>query len=227
MIDILSGHVFTFTLGEDAMPLRYVSKLLLLGVIVTCGSGCSMFVDQPAYRVVQGKGDFQVRDYDSTIVAETIVDTPFEEAGGKAFERLFGYISGDNRARADISMTAPVTQSANPVEIDMTAPVEQRKTGTGWAVSFVMPASYTLESLPEPTNPEVTLRVVPARRVAVIEYSGTWTGERYRRHLEKLREWIAEENLEIEGEPVWARYNPPFTPWFLRRNEIMIPVHNE
>ena len=108
----------------------------------------------------------------------------------------------------------------------MTAPVEQRQTDDGWVVSFVMPESYTFETLPQPTNPEITLRAVDARRVAVIEYSGTWSGERYREHLAMLNEWIAQEKFEVRGEPVWARYNPPFTLWFLRRNEIMIPVRD-
>ena len=208
------------------MVVRPAFRLLLLCSIGVFLSGCTMFVEQPSYRVVQEDGHFEIREYDRTIVAETRVDASLEEAGGKAFERLFGYISGDNRSSASISMTAPVTQTADSEEIEMTAPVAQRQTDTGWAVSFVMPDSYTLETLPEPTNPEVTLKAVSARRVAVVEYSGTWSEERYRQHLETLREWIAQEGLNIEGQPVWARYNPPFTPWFLRRNEIMIPVEN-
>ncbi|MFO7787887.1 MAG: heme-binding protein [Halospina sp.] len=187
-------------------------------------SGCAMFVEQPSYEVVRKDGDFELRDYGSTIVAETRVDASLEEAGGKAFDRLFGYISGENRVEASISMTSPVTQTAASEEIGMTAPVEQRQTDSGWAVAFVMPASYTLETLPEPTNPKVTLKTVSARRVAVIEYSGTWSEKRFQRHLDELEEWIAQESLKIEGQPVWARYNPPFTPWFLRHNEIMIPV---
>ncbi|WP_218668209.1 SOUL family heme-binding protein [Vreelandella utahensis] len=195
--------------------------LLCLGAFL---SGCAMFVEQPSYEIVRKDGDFELRDYGSAIVAETRVDASLEEAGGQAFDRLFGYISGENRVEASISMTSPVTQTAASEEIEMTAPVEQWQTDSGWAVAFVMPSSYTLETLPEPTNPKVTLKTVPARRVAVIEYSGTWSEKRFQRHLDELEEWIAQERLKIAGQPVWARYNPPFTPWFLRHNEIMIPV---
>jgi effector-binding domain-containing protein len=87
-----------------------------------------------------------------------------------------------------------------------------------------MPESYTLDSLPKPTNPEVKLRQIPERRVAVIKYSGTWSAARYRAQLEKLETWVSKNSLKVTGEAIWARYNPPFTPWFLRRNEIMIPV---
>ncbi|MGM0449397.1 MAG: SOUL family heme-binding protein [Pseudomonadota bacterium] len=194
-----------------------------LGVFL---SGCTMFVEQPSYEVIREDGSFELRDYGSTLIAETQVDSSLETAGGEAFDRLFGYISGDNKSKSSISMTSPVTQTAVSEDIAMTAPVEQRQTDQGWMVSFVMPDAYTLETAPEPTNPKVALRVVPPRRVAVIEYSGTWSGGRYRQHLEELLDWIAQEDLGIEGQPVWARYNPPFTPWFLRRNEIMIPVQN-
>jgi effector-binding domain-containing protein len=91
-------------------------------------------------------------------------------------------------------------------------------------VSFMMPASYTLDTLPIPDNPDVRLRQIPARRMASVRYSGTWSEKRYLQHLQDLESWIAKNGFRILGEPVWARYNPPFTPWFLRRNEILIPV---
>ncbi|XOZ33204.1 SOUL family heme-binding protein [Halomonadaceae bacterium KBTZ08] len=183
-----------------------------------------MVTEQPSYETVEHEPPFELRDYDSVIVAETRVDATLEEAGGEAFDRLFGYISGENQVDQDIAMTAPVTQTAASEEIAMTAPVGQREADGGWVVSFVMPASYTLETLPKPTNPEVALRAVPERRVAVIEYSGTWSRDRYEEHLAKLTDWMEKEALEANGQPIWARYNPPFTPWFLRHNEIMIPV---
>lgn len=186
--------------------------------------GCSVFVEEPPYERLKEDGSFELREYPSIVVAQTTVDASMEEAGGEAFQRLFGYISGENGGEADISMTSPVTQTRSSEEISMTAPVGQRKSDDGWVVSFVMPESYTLETLPKPTNPDVTLRKVPPRRVAVIRYSGTWSAKRYRTHLEKLQTWVSENSLEVTDEPIWARYNPPFMPWFLRRNEIMIPV---
>lgn len=204
--------------------MRRSITVVALAVAFLFLEGCSVFVEEPGYERIQKDGNFELRDYPSVIVAQTTVDASMEEAGGEAFQRLFGYISGENGGDADISMTSPVTQTPSSQEIAMTTPVGQRKSDTGWVVSFVMPESYTLESLPEPNNPEVTLHEVPARRVAVIGYSGTWSAKRYREHLEKLMDWIDKKSFEATGKPIWARYNPPFMPWFLRRNEIMIPV---
>ena len=106
----------------------------------------------------------------------------------------------------------------------MTAPVGQRPTNGGWVVSFMMPSSYSMDTIPQPADPAVRLREVPAHRAAVIRYSGFWSEERYREHLHKLRAWIGQQGLEDAGDPVWARYDPPFKPWFMRRNEILIPI---
>ncbi|MEQ6886498.1 heme-binding protein [Salicola sp. Rm-C-2C1-2] len=204
--------------------MRILVRLFAFGCLLGAVQGCSTFTEQPSYETVRQQAPFELRDYDSVIVAETQIEATLEEAGGEAFERLFGYISGENRVEQDIAMTSPVTQTAASEEIAMTAPVGQRRAEGGWVVSFVMPEAYTLETLPEPTDPEVTLRAVPERRVAVIEYSGTWSSERYQQHLARLTDWVEKEGLEADGQPIWARYNPPFTPWFLRHNEIMIPV---
>jgi len=152
------------------------------------------------------------------------VEGDLEQAGNKAFNKLFRYISGDNRSRDKMAMTAPVSQEAIGEKIKMTAPVGQQRVQERWAVSFMMPASYTLETLPEPEDPDVTLRQVPARRMAAVRYSGFWSEKNYLRYKMELESWIHERGLTIVGDPVWARYNPPFTPWFLRRNEILIPV---
>jgi hypothetical protein len=188
------------------------------------GGGSAMAVEQAPYRVLEKEGDCELREYAPQILAEVIVDGNLEDAGNKAFNLLFRYISGDNRTRAKIAMTAPVSQESAPEKIAMTAPVAQQAAPGGWAVSFMMPASYTLETLPIPTNPRVTIRPIPARRVAAIRYSGTWDETRYRKNLARLESWLGKRGLTAGGAPVWARYNPPFTPWFLRRNEVLIPV---
>ena len=121
-------------------------------------------------------------------------------------------------------MSAPESQEPMGDKIKMTAPVGQQRAQGKWAVSFMMPASYTLETLPEPEDPEVKLRQVPARRMAAVRYSGFWSEKNYLRYKLELESWINERGLRIVGDPIWARYNPPFTPWFLRRNEILIPV---
>lgn len=121
-------------------------------------------------------------------------------------------------------MTAPVSQTPRAQKIAMTAPVGQQRVEGGWVVSFVMPAAYTMQMLPEPTDPVVKLRQVPAQRMAAVRYSGGWSKKSYMKHKQELESWIDGKKLKTTGEPVWARYNPPFTPWFLRRNEILIPI---
>lgn len=201
--------------------------LFVVILTVFCAGGCALNVEEANYTVVTRSKNFELRDYAPQIVAETEVDGPMEDAGNRAFRRLFNYISGDNRAQEKISMTSPVTQEAASQKIAMTAPVAQQSTADGWMVSFMMPQSYTMDTIPVPDNPSVKLRKIPARRMACVKYSGTWSEERYRRNLEALEAWITENGFEVLGKPVWARYNPPFTPWFLRRNEILIPVEGE
>jgi effector-binding domain-containing protein len=157
-------------------------------------------------------------------VAETIVDGPLEDAGNRAFQRLFDYISGKNRSHDKIAMTAPVSQEAASEKIKMTSPVGQQSIEGGWLVSFTMPASQTIEALPDPEDQRIKLRQVPACRMVAVRYSGVWSEKRYLRYKQELESWIEKNGFRIIGEPVWARYNSPFTPWFLRRNEILIPV---
>lgn len=192
--------------------------------IIIIGAMDAMAIEEAMYKVLEKDNKFEIRDYAPHILAETIVQGGLEESGNKAFNRLFRYISGDNRSRKKLAMTAPVSQQPMGEKIKMTAPVGQRRVQEKWAVSFMMPASYTLETLPEPEDPNVTLRQVPARRVAAVTYSGFWSEKRYLRYKLELESWIQEIGLTIIGDPIWARYNPPFTPWFLRRNEILIPI---
>lgn len=199
--------------------------LLLLAPFLLA-AGPVMAVEEAEYRVVAEDGDFEVREYAPAIIAEVVVDEDFEDAGSSAFRALFKYIDGNNQEQSDIAMTAPVSQQKQPVKIDMTSPVGQSETAEGWAVSFMMPASFTMDTIPEPLDPAVQIREIPAHRAVSISYSGTWSEERYTEHLQSLQTWLQENELEATGEPVWARYNAPFTPWFMRRNEILIPVSN-
>ncbi len=183
-----------------------------------------MAIEEPAHTVAERDASFEIRDYAPYVVAETFVDGSFDGVGNEGFQRLFRYISGDNRGAEKISMTAPVEQQAASTKIAMTAPVEQQRAGGRWRIAFVLPASYTLATAPRPTDERVSLAEVPARRVAVVRYTGRWTEERYDEELAALRRFVAERALAEAGEPVFARYDPPFMPWFLRRNEIQIPV---
>ena len=200
------------------------TSITLIAILLTLMMGNIMAAEEAEYTVALKQDKLEIRDYAPSIVAEVIVNDNFEDASGAAFRKLFNYISGDNTGRNKIAMTSPVSQKPEPEKIAMTSPVGQRKSDQGWAVSFMMPASYTMDSIPLPDDPSVVLREIPAHRAAAIRYSGTWSEKAYKKQLALLMEWIKTENLETMGEPIWARYNAPFTPWFMRRNEILIPI---
>jgi hypothetical protein len=204
------------------MKRQYLFFLTLMAF--GCFGGKALAIEEARYTVLKEDGAFQLRKYDPQIVAETLVAGDFKEVGNEGFRRLFRYISGNNRAQKAIAMTAPVTQEGGSEKIPMTAPVSQEKSGGEWRITFLMPSSYTLETIPEPLDPMVQIKETPGRYLAAITYSGTWSQSRYEKHKALLGEWMAAQKLTPLGDPVWARYNPPFTPWFLRRNEILIPV---
>jgi len=179
-------------------------------------------IEEPTYTVVKEYPDFEVRRYAPYLVAEVTVPGPAQEAGNQGFRLLAAYIFGSNVSQQKIEMTAPVTQVATSEKISMTAPVMQTPEGSGFVVQFTMPAVYTLDTLPTPIDGQVRLREVPAASYAVIRFSGLWSQGNYDRHLLKLTQAMAEQKLQAAGPPVYARYNAPFVPWFLRRNEIWI-----
>ena len=201
-------------------------RIILAVLVMIVGGNNIMAIEEAPYKVVKKDNKFEIRDYDSYIIAETSVTGKIEDAGSKAFGRLFKYISGNNKTREKVAMTSPVTQKADGEKIKMTAPVEQQKAKDSWKVSFVMPSSYTMETIPKPDDSNIILKEVPARRIAAIRYSGTWSKQRYLEHKLKLENWISTNNLTSAGDVIWAKYNPPFTPWFLRRNEILIPINS-
>jgi len=181
-------------------------------------------IEEAKYSVVQQDGRFEIRDYEPYLLAEVVVDGEFEEAGNKAFRYLFKYISGSNQPQAEIAMTAPVSQTNRGEEISMTAPVSQTSSDGKYVVSFMMPAEYTPQTIPQPTDTAVSIRHVPAHRMAVVRYSGRWSKSNYHENKQALDTWVAKQEFQVIGEPVWARYNAPFSLWFMRRNEIMLPV---
>jgi hypothetical protein len=184
----------------------------------------AMSIEEPKYSVLTKDHDFEIRLYQPTIVAETVVDTSdFDQASNEGFRRLADYIFGGNKVQEKVKMTSPVTTEQS-LKIAMTAPVETEQRGTSVRVAFTMPSEYTLETLPVPNDSRVTLHQTMARKVAAIKFTGRWTEENFREHTDELTTWIQKEGLKISGAPIVARYNPPFWPAFLRRNEILIPV---
>jgi hypothetical protein len=181
-------------------------------------------IEQPQYQVIEQRDGFEIREYAPYIAAQVRVPGPADEAGNQGFRLLAGYIFGRNKGDRKIAMTAPVTQSPAPVKIDMTAPVTQSETEGGYIVQFTMPSQYTLDTLPEPLDPEIELRPMPAARYAVIRYSGFWSENNYDQHLRDLERAVRAAGLATTGSPVYARYDPPWIPWFLRRNEIWLKL---
>jgi len=194
--------------------------------VMVCLINSAMATEQAKYEVTLKDRNFEVRDYPANIVAETNVSGTFEDAGGKSFKRLFRYISGDNKTQDKISMTAPVSQVFHDADSDELTQASQTARNGLWAVTFMMPAEHTMDTLPLPNDPAVTLRQVPPTRYAVVRYSGFWSEKAYQQYRQQLDGWIADRGFKIKGESVWARYNSPFTPWFLRRNEILIPIRH-
>ena len=211
--------------------------LLALGIIIGMGR-TAMATEQLGYDVVEtAKGpngeDFSLRAYAPVLVAEVTVSGTRKEAANAGFRLLADYIFGNNLAAQGteaetIAMTAPVVQApAQPTKqtIAMTAPVIQDPTGPDqWAVQFVMPKAYTLATLPKPKNSAVTLRELPARTVAAVQFSGWATAETLAKHQAALQAWVAAQNWPVQGGVQLAFYNPPWTlPWW-RRNEVWVAV---
>ncbi len=178
--------------------------------------------EEPEFQIVRALANIEIRQYGSYAVAEVVVAGPASAAGNQAFPILAGYIFGKNKGERTFAMTSPVTQTAAPVKLEMTAPVTQSAAPGGFVVQFVLPAGVSAASAPEPLDARVQLRDVVPAQVAVIRYSGLWSVSNYEKHLARLRTALRDADLAWMGEPVYARYNAPLTPWFMRRNEIWL-----
>lgn len=184
-----------------------------------------MAVEEPKFAIVTADGDFELRDYPALVVAEVEVGGDRRAATNEGFRLLAGYIFGGNRGGAKIAMTAPVAQAPVPGStIAMTAPVTLAGAGTRWIVQFTMPSAYALADLPVPNDSRVELKAVPPRTMAVLKFSGLTGDERVAEKTETLAALVRAHRLTPLGAAVLARYDPPWTPWFLRRNELMVDV---
>jgi hypothetical protein len=197
---------------------RYIALSLIL--LIGIGERC-MATERPKYSAEIAEPPFEVRLYAPTIVAEVHVDGTREQAVNAGFRILAGYIFGKNQAQEKIAMTAPVTQGTH---IAMTAPVEQNESPTGWDVRFTMPSGYTLKTLPKPDDARVKLIPVPGRRMAAVTFSGFWSDSNLQSHRADLLEFLKKHALTAVGGPVYAYYDPPWTPWFMRTNEVLVEV---
>jgi len=199
---------------------------LYLATLFLLFSGFAMAIEEPKYTVIEKSGAFELRAYDPKIVAETLVSGSLDKASRNGFKAIADYIFGNNSSRTGgnekISMTAPVTMKPKSEKISMTTPVSMEQTGGQWRVHFVMPSQYTFDTLPKPNNPAVTLREVPTSNYAVIRFSGFAGEDKTITKTAELIEWLDSKGITAVGKPELARYNPPWTLPFLRRNEVMV-----
>ena len=190
------------------------NKALLNGLLLTSAlllSGAAMATEEPKYTVLKQTEDFELRRYDEQLMAQTWVTGDQDAASRAGFKILADYIFGNNSAANGKSR-----------KISMTAPVSIQQTEDKWRVQFTMPSQYTLQTLPKPNNPNIEIVEVPAQTYGVIKFSGLAGTEKVAAKTKELQSWMQGQNLTITGKPELARYNPPWTLPFMRRNEIMI-----
>jgi hypothetical protein len=192
-------------------------------------AGTVMAIEEPQFTVLEKTPPFELRAYAPMILAEVQVEGDLDEASSQGFRLIAAYIFGQNQVSEKIAMTAPVAveeQLPKSAKIAMTAPVNIESNAGKWTVSFVMPSEYTLESLPKPLNPKVQIRQIPAVKRAVISFSGFYNENKVAEKTLELEQWMKTRNLQPISAPKFARYNPPWTLPFFRRNEIMIDVRD-
>ncbi|CAN1486378.1 SOUL haem-binding protein [Methylophilaceae bacterium] len=207
--------------------MKYAAVLLSF-ITLLLSAGKAMATEEPKYSLIEKDGAFEVRTYDSKLIAEVVLEGEMSDATSAGFRLLADYIFGNNTAPSGrsekISMTAPVTVEPRSEKIAMTAPVAIQSEQKGWRVWFVMPSQFSLATLPKPNNPLVLIKPIAAKRYAVVRFSGWVDDEKMQAKLKELSAWLAVKKLTSKGQPELARYNPPWTLPFLRRNEVMLEI---
>ncbi len=196
-------------------------------VLLFITSFSAMAIEEPEFISIEKKDAFEIREYQPKLIAQVLVNGTFDSASSKGFRLLADFIFGNNKTNEGskkIDMTAPVISRDATEKIDMTAPVVSEETEKGWYVSFNMPKQYTKETLPVPINTEVKIIEVPSEKYAVITFSGLVREKKYAEMLNLLNEEMKKRNIDPKGPAILARYNPPWTLPFLRRNELMFRI---
>ncbi len=203
---------------EDSMK-RLIFTLLMINLSIASA------IESPKYSVLLEEDNFQIREYESYFVASTTYDISKGESRRDAFMTLFGYISGENKVKTKISMTAPVTDS---VKIAMTAPVTDVKKGTKRIMTFMVPSQFYKTGIPQPTNPKVTIEEVPAQIIASHTFSWFAGEEKRERKSKELKKWLEERgNYTIISDPIYAGYNAPYTLPPLKRHEMLFIIEKK
>ena len=177
--------------------------------------------ETPKYELIDRDADIEIRRYAGYIKAEVTVDGHnYRNAVERGFRVLADFIFGNNVSRRKIEMTTPV--QASPVEkIAMTTPVTVTMSGE-YVVAFIMPAAYTMDTLPLPNDQRIRFSAIPEHSAAAIRFNGYFNKAKIEKNKERLGSWLAEQGLEADGEFILAGYNPPWVPGFLARNEVMV-----
>ncbi len=186
-----------------------------------------MAIESPKYTLVKRDNKFEVRDYGEYIAAEIDVEAGFSDALNTGFGILAGYIFGGNSAGSSIAMTAPVSETSSPKSerIPMTKPVSAYlKQDQVYTVSFSMPRKYTLDTLPRPNDKNITIRIIPASRVAVLKYSGSLNEKLAANKTSELMAWLKQNNITPKSTATSSQYNPPWIPGPFRTNEVMVNI---
>lgn len=189
--------------------------------------------EQQPYELIRDFGSFEVRRYPEHLLAEIVVDGPFDSAGNRAFRHLFAYLTGANGSQSRIAMTAPVIQIPEDGSSIGWVGVPQRDHADEaggpddverYRVAFVLPEHFTGRSAPQPTDPAVHLRTVPGVVVAAARFGGLWNETRFRRHLQQLHADVRAAGMSPASVGRSARFDAPYVPWFLRHNEVLVDV---
>lgn len=210
----------------------FISRILILLTSILIASTV-MATEEPKFTVIEKSEPFELRTYAPQLVAEVKVEGDLDVASSQGFRLIAAFIFGQNQVSEKISMTVPVgIETAQSTKIAMTVPVGieasqgSAKGVNQWVFSFVMPSEYTMATLPKPLNPLVTIRELPAQRRAAITFSGFYNEAKVLEKTKALEEWIKSKQWQAIGSPQFARYNPPWSIPFMRRNEILITVRD-
>ncbi len=190
-------------------------RLLLIAMLFFLNQGCYMIglghTPEPEYQVLDKEKSFEVRKYQELLIAETEVEEEdFRKAGKAGFPRLAGYIFGKNEEKKKIEMTAPVFMKKNP--------------NKKWTMTFILPEEYRSQKTPTPLNRKISIKKLNQKAFAVIQFSGFFTINNFQKHTDKLKKWIKSKGYQVLSEPIFAGYDPPFTLFFLKRNEVLIEI---
>ena len=207
-------------MNKKSVVLRMIS-VLLVPFRAVFGIRNAM---EPDYQILYNEDSKEIRQYAGYVMAKTVQSGDFEESGNSGFWLLYRYITGANQKQNKIQMTAPVIQKEAFTKIEMTAPLLQKKGSHGWEIAFVLPAEFTMENAPIPTDKSVTLAHAEPQLVGVLRYTGLSSEKKIARFADELLKWLQSKGYEPISQYRSARYDPPFTLPFFRRNEIQIEV---